>query len=592
MKLWLFSLPGMRAAVVAARAGVLLAAVICLLLPGMLRAQVMPAGTTVLTLDTNHAPEKLGAYLEFFIDTTGTLTVEDLQQIAQNSFAPVRRSTRYQLNDGALWLRFNALAADAQTHWQLTVPQATVDEAALYFVSSSGKWQMQRAGDTVAMSNWAQAGRYPVFSLSREAGTQVTYYLKIRHSRVPYSVLPQIFSESRLSKIRQDEHLLLGIYFGLAALLIVVSSVNSVIYRDSGFASYLVYITFFAASQAATTGVAALYLWSEWPAINNGITIVLLACAAAAAMWFVRVIAVPSRYSRALDRVMLTVICALPLAGFLNAGLPLEPSVFAAYNILITTGMLALLTAVLIAAFEDKSNGRWIAFGVLPVVVGGIFAVLRNLGLLPSGLLTEYGLLIGSVLQAPILFWGLHQRLAQRRNVSDRISRIDNIDPLTGLHSAEVITQKLCQSLGTFQRYELPFALLVINLANAGELQKLYGRKTADRAMVLAAACMRGVAHSTAMLARVGDTHFALLLEGPVSADTANGIATKILAGGLRPTAQLPDFEPLQFHIAVGHFGPGASTSPEESGAFLARMLKTVQDMNDGSRKAIRFVKP
>lgn len=586
MKRWLASLAGVHAA----------ACVICLLLPGTLWAQVIPAGVPILPLTSSATPEKPDAYLEFLVDTTGTLTVGALHQktpaASQPAFTPIQRGARYTLGEGALWLRFTALAADAQTHWHLTVPQATVDEATLYYPGASGEWVMQRAGDTVAMSSWAQTGRYPVFSLSREAGKPVTYYLKIRHSRVPYSVLPQIVSESRLIKIRQDEHMLLGIYFGLAALLIVVSSVNSVVYRDSGFASYLVYITFFAASQAATTGVAGLYLWPEWPVVTNGVTIVLLACAAAAACWFVRVIAVPRRYSRVLDWMMLGVIFTLPPVGLLNAWLPVVASAFAAYNMLIIVGLLALLTSVMIAAVEDERNGRWIALGGLPVMVGAMFALLRNLGLLPSGLLTEYGLMIGFALQAPILFWGLHQRVAQRRSVSARVSRIKNTDPLTGLHSADVITHKLRQSLVTFQRYKLPFALLVIDLTNVAKLHKLYGRETADRAMVLAAACIRGVAHSTTTLARVGETQFALLLEGPINADTANAMATKILAGGLRPTTRLPDFEPLQFHIAVGHFSPGVSISPDDSGAFLARMLKTLQDMNDGSRKAIRFVNP
>ena len=586
------SLGDLRVPPLAVKAIRALACVIGLLLPGMLWAQTSLVNTPVLALNGPAAPEKLDAYLEFFIDTTGALKVGDIEQAPLARFSPIQRGTRYWLGDGTLWLRFNAIATNSQTPWHLMVPQATVDDVTLYFANSTGERVMQRAGDTVAMSSWAQSGRYPVFSLSPETGRPVTYLLKVRHSRVPYSVLPQIVSESSLIKIRQDENMLLGIYFGLAALLIIVASVNSLIYRDSGFASYLVYITFFAASQAATAGVAGLYLWPQWPVINNGATIILLACAAAAACWFVRVIAVPRRYSRVLDWVLLTVICALPPVGVLNAWLPLAVSTFAAYNILVAAGMVALVGSVLFAAFEDECNGRWIALGAIPVLAGAVFALLRNLGLLPSGLLTEYGLMMGSVLQAPILLWGLHRRVAQRRNVSARISRIKNIDPLTGLHSSDVVTQKLRQSLLTFERYKLPFALLVVDLTNVVKLQKLHGRETADRAMVLAAACLRGVADSTTILARVGEAQFALLLEGPISADTANAVATKILAGGLRPTAQLPDFEPLQFHIAVGHFSPGANSTPTEACAFLARMLKTLQDMNDGSRKAIRLVNP
>ena len=90
-------------------------------------------------------------------------------------------------------------------------------------------------------------------------------------------------------------------------------------------------------------------------------------------------------------------------------------------------------------------------------------------------------------------------------------------------------------------------------------------------------------------MARVGDSQFALLMEGAFSAQ-ATELATRILARGLRPAGALPGAEPLIFHIGVGLLGEGTGAIPADADACLARMLQAVKSMNDGSGKAIRLV--
>ena len=200
-------------------------------------------------------------------------------------------------------------------------------------------------------------------------------------------------------------------------------------------------------------------------------------------------------------------------------------------------------------------------------------------------------MMLASAVEAPILFYGLLRRVAQRREPTTRASALRTVDPLTGLHLAQVLVGKLRQALGTAGRYPQPFALLVINFVNLAELQSRHGRETGDRAMVMTAARIRAAARTSDTVARVGDSQFALLMEGPINATEANDVATKILASGLRPSNELPDAEPLLFHIAVGHLGEPAGVAPAEAAACLARMLQAARDMNDGSRKAIRLVK-
>ncbi len=75
------------------------------------------------------------------------------------------------------------------------------------------------------------------------------------------------------------------------------------------------------------------------------------------------------------------------------------------------------------------------------------------------------------------------------------------------------------------------------------------------------------------------------------SADTANDVATKILAAGLRATNELPEREPLRFNIVLSHYNEPRAPFPAQAEAALTQLLAAVKEMNDGSGKAIRFLK-
>lgn len=548
-----------------------------------LQAQTPPA----LALDREVAEVPLDAAMGLLLDAGGQRTVDDMEQSAPR-FAPVQRGERHLLGDGALWLRFDATVRNPNVHWRLTVPLPGVDDVRLYFRDAAGRWVTQQAGDRHAVSSWTQPARYPVFSLSPEIGKPVRYYVEIRHARVPYSALPRVVSDTQLINTSLAEHLLLGIYFGLAALVVTLALANALAYRDAGFGTYALYIAVFSASQASFTGVAGLYWWPHSAELNRA-TIFLLPAAAASAMWFVRTVTLPRRFARVLDFAMLALMLLLPVGGAVDAFWP-SPLGYTVMNSLISVSLVLLLAVVGVALAAGDRHTRWVAAGFMPVLLATAFPLLRNLNVIASSFLSDYALLFGSAIEVPILFYGLHRRVSQRRDLSARASGLSHNDPLTGLDSALVFSAKLQHVLATAERTQQSFALLLIHLSNQASLHRQHGRDTADRALVMAAARLRAVANSADTVARVGETQFALLVEGPIGTDAANGLATKILASGLRPSDQLPGAEPLLFHIAVGHHPGTGKTPPSEAQACLARMLREVKALDDGAGKAIRRV--
>ena len=539
-------------------------------------------------LDGSKASVEIRASLVFLLDPNNQLTADAVEALPETAFAAVNANQDHLLGNGAMWLRFDAAKLQSETHWRVVVPLPGVDDVSLYYRQPDGQWMVQRAGDRRAISSWAQPARYPVFTTANGSGQAVRYLVKIEHARVPYSVMPRLMTDAQLLTTELSDHILLGAYFGLAALVVVLALANMLAYRDAGFGTYALYVALFTVSQAMFTGVAGLYWWPETPQLNRSITFVIT-LAIAAGVWFVRTVVMPKRFSRLLDVTLLALIALLPLVGLIDMVWYTQQT-FKAFNLLITTGLAVLLVVVFGAAFKGQAHSRWIACGLLPVLLATLLPLMRNFGVIQSSFWTEYALLIGSAIEVPILFYGLHHRMALERGINIRASRLLYADPLTGVYNATIVTEKLQRLFATAPRHHHPFALLAIDLANYGELQKKYNRDTAERALVMAAARIRTAAGSMDTVARMGETRFGLLLEGPVSAREANEVATKILAAGLRATHELPQRDSLRFHIVVGHHSQPGASFPAQAEFGIAQLLVALADMNDGSGRAIKTV--
>jgi two-component system, sensor histidine kinase LadS len=537
------------------------------------------------------APSKLSIALVYFLDPTGKKTVDQIEQQPSADFAPFRPENPIAIKDGALWLRFDATSPASQTSqqgWRLILPMATVDDVTLFNRSAGGQWIQQYGGDTRPMSSWAQPGRYPSFVLSNDAGRQVSYLLQVRHERGLSSTLPRVMNESTFITSRQNEHLVLGMYFGLAALVVILAMSRAVVYRDVGFGSYAVYVALLALTIATVSGISGLYVWPEWP-FSTVMSPVLSALTAVAADWFVRVVTRPKRFSRWLDRALLGMMMMAPLGGLLTI---FQPSgwAYTVYSGLILINSFVLLSVILGALWQKDHDSRWVALGFLPIVAAIFISLMRNFGLIPASAFTELAIPVASAVEVIILFYGLHSRVSQRRSVATRFTRLRNIDPLTGLITKHGLIKTLGTALSAAQRTQEPYALLVIELANADAMQTQFGREVADRAMVMAASCIRNVIEIGDGLARAGDAQFALLMEAPVDRSTANAAATKILANALRINDDLPEGQKLRFHIAQGYPSNPITSAASDAEPILARLLAAAAKIEEDARKTIRLV--
>ena len=543
-----------------------------------------PQAWSAIELSPEQPVVSLAGRSRAWIDPTGFRTADQVEVMAASlPWSVHERGRRYELEDKALWLQFDA-AIRGNRQFYLQITSSTVPRAQLFYRSSTGQWVAQEAGTGTAVCAWPVPGRHPTFELAPAGEAPVRYWLRVEQEHVTFAASVRLYESSRLLATRERDQFLLGAYFGLAALILLGALVNAIAHRDRNFAVLAFYVTTLAAGQLAELGLGEQHLWDGWTGWNGIAMFLLPGISSAAGLWFARNVTEPARFSRALDLSVWSVIAALLSAAALDTVLALPSS----YMLLMVLTLVGIAVAAGLALMvwrhgEDRQIGL-IAAGLVPLLVSELVRALAGLELVTVSPQTRDWLLLGGVIGLPLLFYALSLRSSHRREAQLRASALARDDVLTGIAHERTLLHRLQGAIGRARDLKQHCALLVLKISNFDALADEFGREAADRALVVSASLLRRAATDIDLEARVGDHHFALLLESPTNAENALNRAQELVARGLRPSTALPGGAAVKFHVVV-------ALLPHEqldAQASLRWLLEAVNAMPPEARKVIR----
>ena len=433
---------------------------------------------SVLDLDARQQPVLLKDWADYWIDTSGKLTARQVAA-ANTDWQPTSGETIYPMTVGhALWIRFTVPPAPDAERWYIEVPYSSVDRVSLFTLDIADQWEEQKAGDRVAVSQWPVPHRHPLMPIALSAESPTRYLLRLENSH-KFSAPLQFVNEGYLNHSEQRVSLILGIFFGLAGLGVVISALSAVSLRDPAYGLYALSVTLMALTQATLTGIAGLHLWPNSPRWNDVSTSVLPTLELAATLLFVSAaVSLPERSLR-LHRTL----TGVALFGLLIAvGVVLVPleqrmSLFMSYVFLPQL----LGTYALVWAWRRGDRfAPWLIVGFLPVIGFAAFLAARNAGLVPISFLTQHGTQIGVAMELPIIMVILMLRSQHRRENTRRIQGLDRVDPSTGLINSHVFAERLMRMIARSKRLRHQTAVMLIDIMNTDQTQRDFGRKAAD----------------------------------------------------------------------------------------------------------------
>lgn len=504
---------------------------------------------TVLELDAAHQPVPLADWGDWWLDPSGTANAAQVDAGDGVAWQPTFPTGVYPLTTGqALWIRFTVPPAPDAERWYLEVPYSSVNRVTLFTLDGAGEWDAYAAGDAIAVARWPVPHRHPLLPLQISAEEPRKFLVRIENPH-SFGAPLQFVSESHLSRTEQRTSLILGIYFGLAGLAIMISALSAVSLRDTAYGLYGLSVALMALVQATSTGIAGLHLWPHWPWWNDVSPFVLSLLAAASLLYFLSaVVSLPERSVR-VHRLLVGVIAL----GVLAAAVVMLAEPWHRFRIMVPCLLIAMLAGAAMLLWARRRGDRWGALlflGLLPMLVTQLFPLARAAGLIPISFMTTHGMQVGVAIELPIVLVILMLRSQQRRENNRRIQGLDRMDPATGLINENVFTERLARMIARSQRLRHQSALLLIDIVNIEQIQRDFDRRSAQEMPLRVAGRLLTAAREIDSVARLSDLRFGMLVEGPLTPEEAADVGPRVVARCLMPFKDKPAEWVAQLRVA------------------------------------------
>ena len=489
---------------------------------------------TVLDLDVQKQPVPLKDWGDYWIDTTGQMTAAQVFAASANNWQATQASTIYPVTVGqALWIRFTVPPAPDAERWYLEVPYPSINRASLYNLDSAGQWGEQKSGDLVAVSDWPVPHRHPLLPVTVSAEVPSSYLLRLENGH-SFGTPLRFLSDSYLSQSEQKVSLVLGIFFGLVGLAAVVSALSGLSLRDPAYGFYAACVTLMGLTQASATGIAGLHLWPNSPAWNDVSTSVLPTLELTATLMFVSAaVSLPERSAR-INRLFKGIALLGLLTAIAVALVPIDVRMRVLMSYVFLPQLLAFATLMWAWRRGDRF-APWLMVGFTPVAFVAACVSARNLGWLPVSFLTQHAPQIAVAIELPILMVILMLRSQQQRENKRRILGLDRTDPATGLINSHVFDERLARMVARSKRLKHQSAVLLIDIVNADQIERDFGRKTAEELPLRVAERLLSTAREIDSAARLSQRRFGMLVEGPFNAEEAGALGPRIVARCMMP---------------------------------------------------------
>lgn len=482
----------------------------------------------------------LGMNSQLFEDTTGSLALADVIQRDRDWTAYHSDSYNLGFSRSTWWVRMRVnYRGDLPVRRILEVASALQDEVDFYVLKPDGTvLQSVQTGDRRPFGNRPIHSRVPTFQIDFAPNQVVDIYVRLgSHDGLQEAGSFKLWQPDAHVQSVQAETLAFGLYYGTLGTVLLYHLFLFLSTRQRSFGWYCAYVSAFLFWSFAFRGYAFQYWWPDSPNFNNQILpIAAAACYAFFGMFMVSYLQTAKRVPRLMHRIMLSsvvgsVICVSPA---------LWDHYALSFALSIPFGVVQIVMALLVGAWLASSGyrpARYFIIAFFMLAVGVVLYYMRVLGVVPSNIVTENFLQIGSAAEVLLLAFGLADRmntmraekleaerqalaaqaalttelesLVQRRtraleSANQRLAAMAITDELTGVYNRRHFNSVLQAEVARHKRHHSPLVLCMLDIDEFKRYNDRYGHLAGDRVLQQVAQTVK------AHLQRAGDQFFRL----------------------------------------------------------------------------------
>ncbi len=378
--------------------------------------------------EINSDKDPIGTFLEYYPDKTSSLTIEDFLKKDANFI--FQKSDVDVLNlgyvDATYWVRFSIVQ---KTHPLEEVVLLLANHSINYVDVHVFESEIQNSTLTFKTGNRNKFNTRPIeyrefaFPISLEQNKIHTIYMKIQ-SKGSISIPISIFRAQSFYKLVAKEETLHGIYYGVMLTMVVYNLLILLNGKDISYLFYALYIMSYTVLQGIGHGHAFQFLWPNYPNLNDlsfvfMITVNILASSLLSINFLKTKI-----YSPLFHKLFLLLI----LVGTILIILSITMDPTRLRPIIVSLSPLLAIT-VIIASLRVWARGfkparyfflSWFVFDIFIILT-----VMKIFGLITENFFTEYGIEVGSLVQAILLSYSLSDKVNEVKKESQEAMKFE-----------------------------------------------------------------------------------------------------------------------------------------------------------------------
>jgi signal transduction histidine kinase len=345
-------------------------------------------------------------HAEVYIDETGKLPVEEIIKKKNEFKSTGGEVLRYQPTESIIWIRFS-IKNETKKKWFVELGSRHIDRITLFYFENDKEKSSVESGLHKPFSERAVKVNEVILPLNIQQGETQTYLMRLE-CKTTISIALTAGTLLSFYELNHRKDLLNGIYFGLIIALSLYNFFVFISIKDRAYLYYVLYITSLGLTIAFLRGYIIEIFNPTDPYTNIGNYF------GATAFLFVVLF---TRYFLLVDKYLKKIQWMNYIYFFLSGLCIITTAMgysFIGFKVLMLEVVFMVPYVLLMGIKSWKAGikvGRFYILGFGSFVVCDFIFILKENGVVPVNLFTEYSLLFGSSMEAIVLSFALAYKL-------------------------------------------------------------------------------------------------------------------------------------------------------------------------------------
>lgn len=365
-------------------------------------------GQADMTLLPGFEKQVLGKELEVYNDENGRKSLDEVRHEEYKRSSRVRPNLGF--SSGALWVRFGLINKSDRSEYILQINQPLLDTVDVYILNGDEIQHHFRVGEALPVHSHTLSERNFHIPLDLPYGEKIHVYIRIASTTEQIALPVYVMTPDASFRMERTADVLFGGYFGIILIMILYNFFIFISVRDLSYLYYVLYVLFLGFTQATLEGYTQLFFWPENFWFSSRSVYIFTGLVSISSIIFQRNFLRTYRTIPKIDRIGKAIVAYFILI-IIASLFVLNPLIHMSSQIgIVLVAIYIFITSILVYR-KGYLAARFFIIAWTILVIGIITYALKDAGILPSTPVTNYLLLVGSVLEILLLSLALANRI-------------------------------------------------------------------------------------------------------------------------------------------------------------------------------------